>query len=400
MEPRRETRARVRAVANRTASGLVVFDGARWVERFFRVLMTMPAHPPPAEPEKKSLGNNDCGSAAQARARARVRVVDRHGALQDPAQRVFPRVLPLRRGPRRGHDVAKLWDHRQRRAVRPGAAGRTRGAARGGGAVRRRGRAVRLLLERGERVGAGERERRRQRQGLGRRRAPDGQPAPIAGGAHARGVRGALEPGAQGLLPERLVGRHREAVVPRRSPASLRTFAEHSYCVYAAVWSPQHADIFATASGDCTLKVFDARTQFSTLTIPAHEYEILCCDWNKYNDCVVATGSVDKTVRLWDIRSPRRELAQIAGHSYAVRRVRCDPWNESIVYTCSYDMTVRCGTTRRLVGRLAGSRRRCGGGGITPSSPSVSTRERVDRGVVGSCGWDEQVAVWHRDVDP
>ena len=66
-------------------------------------------------------------------------------------------------------------------------------------------------------------------------------------------------------------------------PASLRTFAEHSYCVYAAVWSPQHADIFATASGDCTLKVFDARTQFSTLTIPAHEYEILCCDWNKYN---------------------------------------------------------------------------------------------------------------------
>jgi hypothetical protein len=28
MEPRRETRARVRAVANRTASGLVVFDAA------------------------------------------------------------------------------------------------------------------------------------------------------------------------------------------------------------------------------------------------------------------------------------------------------------------------------------------------------------------------------------
>jgi hypothetical protein len=35
----------------------------------------------------------------------------------------------------------------------------------------------------------------------------------------------------------------------------MRTFAEHAYCVYAAVWSPQHADIFATASGDCTLKV-------------------------------------------------------------------------------------------------------------------------------------------------
>ena len=47
-------------------------------------------------------------------------------------------------------------------------------------------------------------------------------------------------------------------------PASMRTFAEHAYCVYAAVWSPQHADIFATASGDCTLKVWDVRQQAGT----------------------------------------------------------------------------------------------------------------------------------------
>ena len=186
-------------------------------------------------------------------------------------------------------------------------------------------------------------------------------------------------------------------------PASLRTFAEHSYCVYAAVWSPQHADIFDTASGDCTLKVFDARTQFSTLTIPAHEYEILCCDWNKYNDCVVATGSVDKTVKLWDIRSPRRELACIAGHSYAVRRVRCDPWNESIVYTCSYDMTVAMWDykTQSMGGTV-------GGGIAAPlrrwghhSEFAVGLDASVlAEGVVGSCGWDEQVAVWHRDTDP
>ena len=62
------------------------------------------------------------------------------------------------------------------------------------------------------------------------------------------------------------------------APGSLRTFAEHAYCVYAAVWSPQHADVFATASGDCTLKIWDVRHPHSTLTIPAHEYEILSCD--------------------------------------------------------------------------------------------------------------------------
>ena len=60
---------------------------------------------------------------------------------------------------------------------------------------------------------------------MGRRRAPDGQPAAIARRAHARGVRRALEPGAQGLLPERLVGRYRQAVVlkrPARVVADLR----------------------------------------------------------------------------------------------------------------------------------------------------------------------------------
>ncbi len=40
-----------------------------------------------------------------------------------------------------------------------------------------------------------------------------------------------------------------------QAPTSLRTFAEHTYCVYAAQWNPQQADVFLSASGDCTVKV-------------------------------------------------------------------------------------------------------------------------------------------------
>jgi hypothetical protein len=94
-------------------------------------------------------------------------------------------------------------------------------------------------------------------------------------------------------------------------------------------------------------------------------------DWNKYNDCVIATGSVDKTARLWvrarvlrargwrsnggagrltnnlypgcrtrratraqDVRNPSAPLMTLAGHSYAVRRVKWSPFAEHVLYTC------------------------------------------------------------------
>lgn len=42
-------------------------------------------------------------------------------------------------------------------------------------------------------------------------------------------------------------------------PASVRTFKEHAYCVYSAAWNPRHADVFASASGDCTARIWDVR---------------------------------------------------------------------------------------------------------------------------------------------
>ena len=78
--------------------------------------------------------------------------------------------------------------------------------------------------------------------------------------------------------------------------------------------NPAHADVFVSASGDCTLKVWDLRRPRPTLSVAAHQYEILSADWCKYNDCVVATGSVDKSIKLWDIRAPDRELTSLLGH--------------------------------------------------------------------------------------
>lgn len=178
------------------------------------------------------------------------------------------------------------------------------------------------------------------------------------------------------------------------APGSVRTFAEHTYCVYAAAWNPANAEIFATASGDCTLKVWDTRQPHSTLTIPAHDFEILSADWNKYNDCVIASASVDKSVKLWDIRAPGREMAVLAGHTYAVRRVKCNPHSATEVYSCSYDMTM-C-LWDYAAGPEAGGPLRRRWDHHTEFAVGLDCSVLTE-GVVTSCGWDEMVYVWHRD---
>lgn len=38
--------------------------------------------------------------------------------------------------------------------------------------------------------------------------------------------------------------------------------------------NPAHADVFVTCSGDCSVKVWDARQPGPTLSIAAHRYEV------------------------------------------------------------------------------------------------------------------------------
>ena len=110
--------------------------------------------------------------------------------------------------------------------------------------------------------------------------------APIAGGAHARGGQGALEPGAQGPLPERPWD-DTVVVVPAGPPASgpsRSTLPRVRGGLVAA------ARRHLRRIGDCTLKVFDARRS-SARSRSRRTSTRSQRDWNKYNDCVVATGS-------------------------------------------------------------------------------------------------------------
>ena len=74
--------------------------------------------------------------------------------------------------------------------------------------------------------------------------------------------------------------------------------------VYQVVWSPRKPGVFASASGDTTLRMWDARASAQAMqTYAAHSHEILSCDWSKYNEHLIVTGSVDKTIRGFDTRA-------------------------------------------------------------------------------------------------
>lgn len=174
-------------------------------------------------------------------------------------------------------------------------------------------------------------------------------------------------------------------------PQALCSFGEHTYCVYAVIWNPAHGDVFLTASGDHTAKVWDCRQPHSTLTIAAHGHEVLAADWCKYNDCMIATGSVDKLIKTWDVRMPQREVAVLQGHNYAVRRVVFSPHSESLLASCSYDMTVRLWDVASEGHPQVNSWNHHSEFAIGLDFSSLS------EGMMASTGWDESAVVWHQN---
>ena len=215
-------------------------------------------------------------------------------------------------------------------------------------------------------------------------------------------------------------------------PRSMQTYREHRwvfiikyvvarwvlicacyrYCVYSTVYSPHFPTLFASASGDHTLKVWDLRgmcrtwatlrgvltpvfrvEQQSVLTIKAHNFEILTCDWNKYNENILVSGSVDKSIKIWDIRQPTREIRTLYGHRYAVRRLKCSPHHENIVASCSYDMSMMVwdiAAEEALIDRYEHH---------TEFVVGLDWNIFID-GQVASCGWDQTVYCWVLGQDP
>jgi peroxin-7 len=160
---------------------------------------------------------------------------------------------------------------------------------------------------------------------------------------------------------------------------------QHGAIAYEAKWNTRNPSLVASVGGDGHLKVMDTRDQ-KVLSLAFVNTEILSLDWNKYRDTVIATGSVDRNVCVWDIRNAGKPLCSFTNHQLAVRRVRFNPHSDSLLLSCSYDMSVKLWSVSSM----------------TEVDSFDHHTEFVigidfcnfERDLVASASWDRSVALW------
>ncbi|XP_015914535.1 peroxisomal targeting signal 2 receptor [Parasteatoda tepidariorum] len=121
----------------------------------------------------------------------------------------------------------------------------------------------------------------------------------------------------------------------------IAAYLEHTDQVYEATWCPMVPHLFASVSGDRTLRLWDVRCNTRSNGWYAHDSEVLCCDWSKFDRDVLATGTTNGKIVEWDVRKMAHPLFMLSGHEYAIRQLKFSPHQPGTLASVSYDFTTR-----------------------------------------------------------
>ncbi|EFN54331.1 hypothetical protein CHLNCDRAFT_135568 [Chlorella variabilis] len=114
----------------------------------------------------------------------------------------------------------------------------------------------------------------------------------------------------------------------------------HESSVEDLQWSPTEETVFASASVDKTVRIWDTREQSkSMLSVAAHDSDVNVISWNRATTYMLASGGDDGALRVWDLRALREggAVANLCYHRGPVTSVEWCPHEASMLATTGAD---------------------------------------------------------------
>ena len=123
------------------------------------------------------------------------------------------------------------------------------------------------------------------------------------------------------------------------------SYLGHTASVEDLQWSPNEATVFASASADSTVKIWDIRGKSGPqLNIDAHPADVNVISWNKNVGYLLASGSDDGSFKVWDLRTVGRSsnepLAHFRYHEAPITSIEWAAHDESLLAVSSEDHQV------------------------------------------------------------
>lgn len=130
-----------------------------------------------------------------------------------------------------------------------------------------------------------------------------------------------------------------------------RAFSGHDGSVEEIQWSPSETSVFASASSDGTVAVWDVRSKSRkpALGVRVSASDVNVMSWSRQTSHLLASGADDGVWAVWDLRqwkaaggsAPEPEpLASFDFHKEQVTSVEWHPTDDSIVAVAAADNTV------------------------------------------------------------
>ncbi|KAF3908946.1 Coronin-1A [Orbilia brochopaga] len=125
-------------------------------------------------------------------------------------------------------------------------------------------------------------------------------------------------------------------------------FTGHTSSVEEIQWSPAERTVFASASADGTVKIWDIRqrNRRHVLSIDISSADVNVASWNPTTQHLLATGADDGVWAVWDLRafsasSPSvTPVASFTWHQHPITSVEWNPNDDTVVAVGSADGTV------------------------------------------------------------